>query len=495
MLSLALYLSPPLALAMGGGEVTLITLVAVGFGSVVMLLSKSDLSTGLLGGMASPAQQEANKTKVLLSQAQQALQLKQWDAALTHLQAASEHAPTNPTVWLKLGQVLRRLGQWPKALEALSKAIELAPHNPVVQYRASAELAQGYQEAKDWPNAIQAWQTVLQWQPNHTDAYEKLATCYHESGNAQKGDEALAAAEHSYRHAPSRQFELQAKRAERLLQTDDVQQALPILKKLADTDTKKSLPYKKKLGELMLQQHQWEKGIGYLKQWLRHMQEMPHLPSYGEYDHVAYEIASAMVQLVRNEQATTEARLASTDPPSDLVRTEQAQAHYALLNEALALAPTNPDVLAAMAHWHQQQKQQGKALLFLQEQLRQDPDNAVLLASVAQGLQAEAGFASALPYWHRLLELEPSHAVAAYQLGVGYGQQNQLQQAHHYLVKALQNDPTHAKAAYNLGVTYERLGQPTEALALFERACLLDPTLEAAQANYLRLSHTASAGW
>jgi tetratricopeptide (TPR) repeat protein len=479
---------PPLAMI--DPTAALMGLAMVVVVCMVLLLSKSGWASGLLAPLPTPEQQKTAQLKQLMLQAQQALKRQRFADALGYLYQARDTSPEHPSIWLQLGQVLRRLGQWPEALEALNKALALAPQHPIIQVKASYELGLGHQDAQAWPQAAIAWKNLLQWQPTNYEVIEKLAICHLHQGEQPQADALLADVEHAFRHVPSRQFDMQARRVEHLITAQRMADALPLLRQLASSDTKRSLPYKRQLGEWLLSQRQWPEGLVLLQQWLTAMRDLPHLPSYTECPQVASAMASAMVAQVLDEQAALAAESADEAQTSEavaLLRQRQAEAQLARLNEALALAPTNVDVLTALANWHTQQQQPHKALLFLQEQLMANPHDTVLLADVAQRLQADVGFEAARPYWETVLELDETHAMAAYQLGVGYGQQRQYKQAHYFLVKALHADPTHAKAAYNLGVTFEKLNQPIEALALFRQAVKLDPTLGAAQANLQRL--------
>jgi tetratricopeptide (TPR) repeat protein len=93
-----------------------------------------------------------------------------------------------------LGKVYGRLGKLPEAEAALRKELENTSAAPEVQVDAWLSLGAVLRDAKKQPDAIQAFEKVIEIAPSRPEPYVELAGMYADSGQLDKADAVLARA-------------------------------------------------------------------------------------------------------------------------------------------------------------------------------------------------------------------------------------------------------------------------------------------------------------
>jgi tetratricopeptide (TPR) repeat protein len=96
----------------------------------------------------------------------------------------------NDRAWDTLGKLYKSLGRYKDAISAYQKAIKLAPDREIYYYY----LGLLFSVEQQHDNAVQAFQVVLQKNPNYFLAHSALAGVYHRMGLENKANHHIATA-------------------------------------------------------------------------------------------------------------------------------------------------------------------------------------------------------------------------------------------------------------------------------------------------------------
>jgi tetratricopeptide (TPR) repeat protein len=133
-----------------------------------------------------------------MSQGHSAAWEQHWREAADYYRQALEAAPDHPTALTSLGLALFELGEFDKALQFYQRAAQFSPNDPIPlekmaqiferQGRAqevvqsSMQVAEVYLKTRDVDKAIENWNRVLAYQPEHLMARTRLAMVYERLG-------------------------------------------------------------------------------------------------------------------------------------------------------------------------------------------------------------------------------------------------------------------------------------------------------------------------
>lgn len=131
------------------------------------------------------------------------LQLKQYDKAMEHFNAANAIRPT-ADVYGGIGNLEFKRGNYERALEAFDTALSLNPGYPPVHYlKALVLLEQGKQE-----EAMIAFQTTLELNPYHLGALNNIGALKFQAGEIEGAREAYTEIIEANRYFPDAHFNL-----------------------------------------------------------------------------------------------------------------------------------------------------------------------------------------------------------------------------------------------------------------------------------------------
>jgi putative glycosyltransferase (TIGR04372 family) len=174
-----------------------------------------------------------------------------------------------------------------------------------------------------------------------------------------------------------------------------------------------------------------------------------------------------------------------------LARTRDAlnrlDASAALGELAPLLGHPDSEVLHLTAIARLQMHQASAARDLLQQAIAMAPQNPNLHVDLSTVLLEVGARAEAVQALQRALELAPDHGIAHYNLGNLYLQQDLLDQADEHYVQAERLLPEDAKLVNNRGVVCERRGQVDAARERYLRALALNPDYAQARMNLGRV--------
>lgn len=105
---------------------------------------------------------------LLLKRGREALEDEDNARAIEHFSALTDHAPEFAEGWHARATAYFRAGFYGPALDDLQRALVLNPNN----YNAMFGLGVMFQEFGDYPRAVEAFDSVLEINPNHERAIE-----------------------------------------------------------------------------------------------------------------------------------------------------------------------------------------------------------------------------------------------------------------------------------------------------------------------------------
>jgi predicted O-linked N-acetylglucosamine transferase (SPINDLY family) len=165
-----------------------------------------------------------------------------------------------------------------------------------------------------------------------------------------------------------------------------------------------------------------------------------------------------------------------------LRRFEAAAAWY---EQALALAPDNPDALNDLGIALAELGRAQEALICLNRALRLRPDNASAHNNLGQILRDLGSPAEAQAAFERAVALKPDFAEAHNNLGIVLARLGRHDEAIGCFVRSVKFRPGYAEGYSNLGNSLAWLGRHADAAAALDRAIRLNPNYDRARANWL----------
>lgn len=154
---------------------------------------------GYLGGGMSPSEtppatladpKERLAQKLLLDEAEAALQRKDYAVALAGFDSVLATEPDNRYALLRAGVALQQQGRWREALPRFEHLLRLAPAHTEARYAAAEVLTQLGELAR----ATVEWRMVVQQQPRRAVAWSNLGIVLLQSGQLAPAEEAFARA-------------------------------------------------------------------------------------------------------------------------------------------------------------------------------------------------------------------------------------------------------------------------------------------------------------
>ena len=396
---------------------------------------------------------------------------------------------------VRLGNEAAGKYEFDKALAHFQEALKLKKKDPSIHFK----MGRLFIQKTDYKNAIIAFRNVLSLNPNQIEAHFELARIYQLQG------------EHEHaQHALTQVLNLEADHEEALrlkvklaAQTEQYQQALPVLKKLIEIshhpmkyrsqraefltklkrldeaideydmlleqDPENQIFYKSKIGQVYFEKGNYTKAIEYFKVVLQEQD----LVGAGE---TLGSIRSQMAAALCNEGV----KLFEADDCANAIQRYQ---------EALLYDSSNVDI-----HYNL-----GKAYVRVQNPLNAIKHFEVGIAINAADischyelavLQDEKGMIKeAISSYEKVLELEPKNLKSLFGLGTLFGVQGDLDQSIHFLSEAIRLDPKYVDAVYNLGVALEHKKDFNKATQVYKRVLKLDKNHEKARSNLAHIQH------
>jgi tetratricopeptide (TPR) repeat protein len=149
-------------------------------------------------------------------------------------------------------------------------------------------------------------------------------------------------------------------------------------------------------------------------------------------------------------------------------------ASLALLNEALELAPGDPNIIGAIGAVLRKQGRLSEALRHLDEAIRLDPTAAAPWLERGMALETGGSLEPALASYYRAAELDPQSASAFGGVASIASRRGDLDIAQQYGEQALALDPLDPPGAAGLARAKIEQGQPEQALAILEKPLASD---------------------
>jgi Flp pilus assembly protein TadD len=143
---------------------------------------------------------------------------------------------------------------------------------------------------------------------------------------------------------------------------------------------------------------------------------------------------------------------------------------HASLEQAIALKPDEPNVLAALGRSYDGKGETSSAVTSFKRAIDINPEmfesyndlGTVYFKNEDYAL-AEASFAAAL-------RLKPEASASRFNLGLCYARQGRYSDATREFERVVQATPADAEALYELGLSYERTGRASDAVRVFQTA-------------------------
>ncbi|HLF83628.1 MAG TPA: tetratricopeptide repeat protein [Blastocatellia bacterium] len=153
---------------------------------------------------------------------------------------------------------------------------------------------------------------------------------------------------------------------------------------------------------------------------------------------------------------------------------------HASLEQAIALKPDEPNVLAALGRCYDGKGETSSAVASFKRAIDINPemfesynDLGAVYFKNRDYVLAEANFVAAL-------RLEPGASASRFNLGLCYARQGRYSDATGELERVVQAKPDDALALYELGLAYERTGRTSDAVRVFQTAGKLAKSQELA---------------
>ncbi|WP_322867017.1 tetratricopeptide repeat protein [Aquicoccus sp. G2-2] len=118
---------------------------------------------------------------LLLKRGREAAEAKQYDAAIEHFTALTDHAPQFAEGWYELAKVYAQIGRIGPAVDALKRTLVLNPQ----QYDAIYGLGTIFEQIDEPDKAYDAYRLVLTLHPHHERAREGLQRVEGETNGTQ----------------------------------------------------------------------------------------------------------------------------------------------------------------------------------------------------------------------------------------------------------------------------------------------------------------------
>ena len=140
------------------------------------------------------------------------------------------------------------------------------------------------------------------------------------------------------------------------------------------------------------------------------------------------------------------------------------------LEEAIADAPDDPQLLVARGSAYSRLKRYTEAETDLRRAARLLPNSAPTLLALGLILWRKGVIREAIQVLRRAIELEPGNATAHYYLGEALNQASDLPGARAALERSAELAPEHGRTFRLLGRVLDRLGRPDDAREAYLRA-------------------------
>ena len=146
-----------------------------------------------------------------------------------------------------------------------------------------------------------------------------------------------------------------------------------------------------------------------------------------------------------------------------------------VLDAAIRLNPSDPELFLTRAKIHQNTSRRDQAIQDYEQAILLDPKNVPAMMRVAELWRYKRDPDRAVQWYRRVLEIEPNNAVVHHQWGLVLAMQGEYSRAINSYELALRSDPKNDVVYYDLGVAYSKNADPRNARESFDRACQLNP--------------------
>lgn len=158
----------------------------------------------------------------------------------------------------------------------------------------------------------------------------------------------------------------------------------------------------------------------------------------------------------QNEQPKSAEAFSPFDPEALVIKADEAfeqkdfQKAVALLGEADAKQPNNPDILFKIAYILQQVNDNDEALKYYKEALELDKDNEFIHNSMASIYRANQEFVSAKMHLNASIAIDDENAITYYNYGNLLVEMQHIDEAKAMYLKAIELNPEFSEAKEEL---------------------------------------------
>lgn len=124
-----------------------------------------------------------------------------------------------------------------------------------------------------------------------------------------------------------------------------------------------------------------------------------------------------------------------------------------------------------------------KAIEYLQKAARLDATNPKVFSSLALAMLNREDYEEAISYFDHAIELSPDDPMLPYYKGSAYTSMGRDEAALPYYLKAVDLDPQFTQALFFAGITYMQTGHPDKSIAFYEKAIEFKPDFVNAYIN------------
>ncbi len=401
--------------------------LAVQYLEVGELRKAEQLCHQVLG--ADPAQPDAYHLLSLI-----ALQVRQPQMALAHVETAIQLYDQNPEFFCHRGVIYRILGQMEQAIKSYQQALNLDPHYLDAHFNLGNLwlLTNRDQQARD------CYLQILERDPAHAWAYCQLGTIADRQGD-------LWQAENYYRQA----LHLEPDLAEahfnlgNLLREQGTDQPTIAHYRAALELKPGYLSAQINLAQILEQQQNWQDAIDL-------------------YQQISTQTNTSKAEIWAN---LAHCYLA-------LEHSDTAQ-HY--LRQATQEDPRQPQYYLAWSQIRVEQGQWQEAIAILQQGVDLNPDQADLVMRAAQILIQNGELGDGLACLEQVIQLQPDRFDAHRLLGSIHHQLNQWDKAEQHLRQAIKLNPQSSRAMEMLGQALSLQERIPEAIGIYKQALYPQP--------------------
>lgn len=147
----------------------------------------------------------------------------------------------------------------------------------------------------------------------------------------------------------------------------------------------------------------------------------------------------------------------------------------ALIDEALAHAPDDPDLVSVAGRVMKEGGETDRAIELLKKAMELNPTNPSVIRSLADIYHTKGDTAAAINLYQQAIAIAPDNSDLIFNLGVLLLQTGKYAEAESRLSQVLALNPDDSEAIQGVAEAYERLGRWTDAEQYYRKALVAEP--------------------